>query len=362
MKEKISTIQICSIAYFILLSNNLGIITYNLLQYTRQDSLISLIIGFILGFIPLLIYIKIMNYRPDLTFFQKIETILPKKIANIINLIISGTILYIISVFFYNMTDFISSQYLSRTPSMIISIVFIPPIIYLLTKGLTVIGRTTFVLLIISLTLLTLTILGLFSQIELQNILPILENGIKGPFKHALVYICYNIVPLILITSIPLNNITDKEKFNKRIIITYIFASMVMFTVFFLILTILGVNIATLYQFPEYDLLKKISLVGFIQRTESTVSLRWIFYILIIVVMGIYYVTEYIKHTFKIKNQQTNKIIISAITILIIISANFLFKNSVVANIFIDNKLSIIIGITLFILPLLLSLKLKRTK
>lgn len=359
MNEKLSSLQICAIAYFIILCNNLGITTYNLFHYTRQDSLISIIVGTLVGFIPLLLYIKIMNYRPELNLFEKIEKSLPKPIAIITNLIITSIITYIITLFFYNMINFVSSQYLSRTPSLIISIAFIPPIIYLLGKGLTVIGKTTFILLIISVLLLSLTIFGLIWQIDIKNLLPLLENGLKTPLINSLVYICYNIIPLILLTIIPKNNIIDKEKLDKRLILTYIIANSIMLIVFFLILTILGPNLANLYQYPEYDLLKKVSIIGIIERTESTVSLRWIFYTFIMIVMGISFITKYIKHTFKIKNNKIKKIIHYILTITIVITSNYLFKNNVVANLFIYKKLSFIIGITLFIIPLLISLKMK---
>lgn len=362
MKEKLSSLQICAIAYFLILCNNLGITTYNLFHYTRQDSLISIIIGTIIGFIPLLLYLKIMDYKPNLNLFEKIESLLPKPLAIIVNLIITTTITYLIILFFYNMINFISSQYLSRTPSLIVSIAFIPSILYILGKGITVIGRTTFILLFISIIFLSTTIFGVIGQININNLLPILENGLKTPLINSFIYICYNIIPLILLTVIPKDNIIDKEKLNKRMILTYIIGNTIMLIVFFLILTVLGPNLANLYQFPEYDLLKKVSLAGFIERTESTVSLRWIFYIFIMIVMGIYFIRKYIQHSFKIKNKKINKIIYYILTIIIVITSNYLFKNNVVANLFIYEKLSFIIGITLFLIPLLVSLKIKKKK
>lgn len=360
MKEKLSTLQICAIAYFLILCNNLGITTYNLFHYTRQDSLISIIIGTIIGFIPLLLYLKIMDYKPNLNIFEKIESALPKPIAHITNFIITLTITYIITLFFYNMINFISSQYLSRTPSIIVSIAFIPAIIYILKKGLTVIGRTTFILLFISIILLSITIFGVIWQINIKNLLPILENGIKTPLINSFIYICYNIIPLIILTVIPKDAIIDKEKLNKRMIITYIIGNLIMFIVFFLILTVLGPNLANLYQFPEYDLLKKISLIGFIERTESAVSLRWIFYIFIMVVMGIYFISKYISHIFK--NKIKKGITYYIFTIGIVIYSNFLFKNNVIANLFIYNKLSYIIGIILFIIPSLIYVKFRKNQ
>lgn len=358
MKNKLSTLQICTIAYSLILSNNMGITTYNLFHHAEQDCLISIIIGTIIGIIPLFIYLKIINYKQELNIYQKINEKLPI-IGKIINLIIAITITYLTALCYFNITNFISSQYLTKTPSLIISIAFLPAPIYLLNKGLTVMGRVSFILTLTGIISVFITIISLIWQVNILNIFPILDEGIKRPLINSLIYICYDITPLFLLTSIPMNNIIDKEKFNKRIIITYIIANTIIFILFFLIISILGVNLTKLYHYPEYDILKKISLVGFVERVESLLSIRWIFYGFITSIFGIYYLKEYIKSSTKIKN---DKIIIYTLTIFIGIMSNYLFKNNSKANLFIYNTLPHIITITLIILPIIILTKLKKRK
>ena len=59
--KKISTLEFCAIEYFLILSNNVGLTTYTLFNHAKQDALLSVILGSILGILPLLIYIKIIN-------------------------------------------------------------------------------------------------------------------------------------------------------------------------------------------------------------------------------------------------------------------------------------------------------------
>jgi len=77
--------------------------------------------------------------------------------------------------------------------------------------------------------------------------------------------------------------------------------------------------------------------------------------------MEIYFISKYLKHTFKLKNKKIKKIIHYILTITTVVLSNYLFKNNVEANLFIYNKLSFIIGINLLILPLLISIKMKKT-
>ena len=357
MKNKISSLQLCAIAYSLILSNNMGITTYIMFHHAEQDSLISIIIGTILGIIPLCIYLKLINKDKNTNIFEKISKI---KFGKIINIILVLSIIYLTTICYFNVTNFISSQYLTKTPYIIIALAFIPASIYLLNKGLKVIGRTTFILTIISLISVLITIISLIWQVNILNILPILEQGIKRPIINSIIYVTYNITPLILLTSIPMNNIIDKEKFNKRIIITYIISNTIILILFFLIISILGVNLTKLYHYPEYDILKKISLVGFVERIESLLSQRWIFYCFTTTILGINFIKEYLKFTFKTNNKKIEKIIIYILTFTIGISSNYIFKNNTKANIFIYNKLPYMIIITLIILPTIILLLTKK--
>lgn len=355
--KKLSTLQYCSLEYFLILSNNVGLTTYILFNNAKQDSLMSIILGTILGLIPLSIYLKIINAKPELNIFEKIEDTF--KTGKIINLILTLGIAFLIAINYNNLINFISSQYLSKTPQIIISLSFLPAIIYILNKGTTVIGRTIFILLIISLLLLLLTILGLIWQIRIENIFPILENGIKNPLICSLIYVTFNTTPLFLLTVIPKNDILDKEKLNKRIIITYFLGNLVVLIIFFLTLSVLGANLANLYQYPEYDVLKKISLIGFIERTESIISLRWTFYVFTVTILGILFITKYIKHTLKIKNEKTNKKITLIISTIIVLWGKFIFQENIKFNKFTYKKLPIISTILLILIPILISKNVK---
>ena len=140
--KKLSSLQFCAIEFFLILANNVGLTTYTLFNYAKQDALISIILGTILGIIPLKIYIKIINSKPELNIFEKIEDSF--KTGKIINLIITLAIIILTSINYNNLVKFISSQYLSKTPEIIISLAFLPSIIYILNKGTTVIGIGNF--------------------------------------------------------------------------------------------------------------------------------------------------------------------------------------------------------------------------
>lgn len=346
--KKISSLQFCSIEYFLILTNNTLITSHILFNNVRQDTIISIILGAILGIIPLTIYLKIINEEPELNIFEKTEKKY-KSLGKLLNLILVLTIFFLIIQNYSNLIEFISQEYLSKTPTIIISLIFIPAIIYITNKKIKVIGRTIFILLIISIIFLFLTVLGLIWQIKIENILPILET--KKVLTSSIQYATINITPLFLLTIIPKNEILDKEKLNKRIIITYIISNLIILSMITITLTVLGPNLTLLYKYPEYDVLKKISLIGFIERTESIISIRWIFYSFTLTIMGIFYISEYIKHTINLKNKKTYKKIVVLLTFIIVILSNILKINNQIPP--------TIITITLIIIPLIIKAKRK---
>ena len=76
MKEKINNLDISSILFLQLFSCSLGIAPYITIKITGIDAYISIIIGTIIGIIPILILIYIFNYEIDKPIHIKTKIIL----------------------------------------------------------------------------------------------------------------------------------------------------------------------------------------------------------------------------------------------------------------------------------------------
>ena len=89
------------------------------------------------------------------------------------------------------------------------------------------------------------------------------------------------------------------------------------------------------------------------------ISLRWTFYVFTITVISILFISKYIKHTFKIKNEKTNKKIISIISLIIVLCGKFIFQNSSKFNKITYDKLPIFISIIMILIPFIITKKVK---
>lgn len=347
---KINSIQLGSLIVGIILSANFGIGLYNSIQISKVNSYINIFISCILGFIPILLIIYIAHFKEEKNIIEKINILFGKYLGKIINFSIV-IILFIIAITtIFTISNFIITQFLSNTPVIYIGIMFGLIIIYSINKGIETISRTQFIFMFIVITIYIILFFSLCFDFDFDNLKPYLEYGIKEPIKASIISIFTNFIPLFTILIIPKNNIIDKDKYNKFFIIFYIISSIFIFLLSLLTIGVLGEYLSVFYQYPEYILLKKVSLFGFIDRIENFLSIGWILCSFTTITFILYYITMFFQ---KKENAKIPSIIITISTILF---ANFIFKNNTYFNNYITNIYPYILSI-LFILIIIICIK-----
>ena len=354
MNNKINSLQLSSIIFSQILSLTLGFDIFNILRLSNIDSYITIILQLIINFIPLLLILYIAHYKPNLNIIEKINTLFPKPISFIINLIITIILLITSITILFSISNFIINEYLPNTPIIYISIIFAIIIYIILSKGIETISRVSIFIPLISICFIIIMIIGLIPEFKITNFYPILEFSIKKPLYNSILHTFITTSLLFNILIIPKNNIIDKNNYNKSLIISYIIATIINLIIIILTIAILGKYLINIYQYPEYIALRKINLFNFINRIENILSLQWIYAIFITLSLNFYYLTKYIK------NNNNNYKIIILLTIFIIIfniiiTTNILFKN-IITNLY-PYILSII---TIFIIIISITIYLKR--
>lgn len=332
MKEKISNIEFSGLMIMILVASFLGVGIFISIKTAGVDSYLCIIVSFILGLYILFLFRNIFNYEPDLPIYQKLEKLFGKKVGLIFNfLFIINTLMFCISML-YDLTNFIVSQFLQQTPDIVIIIPFALLICYLCTKGIQNISRTTFILVILNIILLIIALISLVPQIKASNLMPSLEHGIFPPLKGGAYITLFNILPLYLLLAIPKNNIVQSEKNKKYFFVTYTLSLFIMFLIILTTMGNLGVHLSSIYQYPEYMVLKRINFFNFINRIENIINIQWIFGLYILLTLGIFYINSFV-------NKKNRKIIPYFIISIVILLSFIFFKNIVIFNTYIQKYL-----------------------
>lgn len=340
-----------------------GIAIHNITYLAKQDGWISLIIAFLIGFIPIILFNALLNIEPSLSFTQLTKKYCGKILGTLINILLIASVLFHASIVLWNLCNFINSQFLFKTPVLVIGILFMIPVIYTVSKGLKTIGRTAMVLFLMSLVIYFITFISLISKLEISNIFPILENGITPVLDGSLIQLSYSVLAIFPLLIIPKNDISDNKKIRSSLLKMYVFTFITMFIVMFLILTIFGYPLANLYQYPEFNILKTVNIANFFQRVESILAFQWLFDLAVGLMVFVYFLKTATQETFKFKNK-FNNILILIISILMIYISSIIFKNNTIAYDFLGKTYKYVRLVILFFIPLTIYIitKLRKNK
>ena len=115
-KDKINCLQYASMMSMILVASFLGIGMFSVIKAAGVDAYISIIIAAIAGIFILLSFFVIHDYEPELNVAEKFKSVFGKPIGTIFNYLCLTIILLMGISAMFNLTTFITSQFLKATP------------------------------------------------------------------------------------------------------------------------------------------------------------------------------------------------------------------------------------------------------
>lgn len=324
----------------------LGIGTYMMFKISRVDTYISVIIGAIVSIltIAVLYFIKTHSENKDIIDLNK--SLFGNVIGTILNIILCITLLILVILILQNITQFVKVLYLPDTQINYIRILFLIPITYAAGKSIGIICRISQFVFFTNLFMLLVSLIGLIPQIDMENIYPILKDGINMPVKSGLIYFVLYSFPLLLLTIIPNTKIIKSKHSKLKVALVSIYATFVLFTRIIISLLVLGEEVMDVYRFPEYMVLKMSSLFEIIERMEDTLAIQFHFDVLMFCIFAIYFIMTFLKK--KIKDQKKVKIMPFVLSIIIFITLNLLFKESMLSYEFTEKYIVYIILIGIF--------------
>lgn len=348
--KKITNLEYNSLIYFLNRACFIELTLSIILNTANQDSPISLIIGTIIGLIPFSIYQYLKNKYPNHNYIT-LNNILFKH-GNIINIIIFIYCLIGLICTFWILVSFTNSLFLFKTNTWIISLALIIPILYASTKEIHIISKISLILFYIVLIFNFIIITGLINKIDISNLKPILNNNKNDILFSSVLFYALSISKLFFINIISKKQIINNN--TKTNYITYLLTCINMIIITIENICIFGINLSSIYEYPAFQILKRVNILGVIDRIESILAIEGILSIFIEMIIISYYAKEIIKETFQTK---TNKYITTSICLITFFISNIIFKTRENAENFFKGPLLYIIFLICIILPILTLLK-----
>lgn len=309
-----------------LLSSFTGVGFYSIVRSAGIDAYLCPLIAGVLGLLPLAGFLFFVSYEPDLPLPLKINKLFGKYFGFVINAFIVLIILITGATTMFNLTNFIVSQFLPETPTFIVGLLFCFVIVYVNVKGMETLSRTCLILAILSLILQMITVLGIFPTVEISNLKPFLEHGIGRPIIGSFYILSFNISPLLMLSMIPKNQMADVKNYTKAVVIGYVIAIFFMSLISVVTLGSLGIHLASIYQYPEYIVLKRINFFNFLDRIENILIIQWIFALFCFLSFIVFYVSN----TIKVGNK--SRLLPILLSLVLLFSSQYFFPNNTMFN------------------------------
>ena len=333
--KKIDSIQYCSILFMILVGTCFGIEGMAFFKISPENSWLYIISMLILELPIFYVFIKIFSFKPNLAINDKIKVLFNNKTSCLINILLLLFYFIMLIIKFYDLNYFIISQFLTKTPTYIIGISFALIVIYINSKNINIISRVNLLLTFLSTILFFISTISLIKSIDFNNFLPILKDGIIDLKNGTLNILLINISPLFLFLIIPKNQISKNSKINKFILLAFFISIIFEFIIIGITIGILGTELCNIYQYPEYIVLKRVTLFNFIDKIENLLTIQWIFGIFMYLSLNVYYIKQTI-------TKKDNNFLITIITLLALFFSLLIFKNNTIYENFIIKILPII--------------------
>ncbi len=320
-KDKLTSFQFSCLICFPILAFFSGIGTYNIIKTAQVDAYLSTIFACLFGIIVLLLFFYIFNYKPNLNIIEKNKYLFGKVLGTALNYLINILVLLIGVALIYNIGNFAISQFLSETPLLIFMILFSLVLIYNVHLGIKNISRVGIIFFSIVCFLTIISTLGVIPTIDFSNLNPFLEHGLTKPIQGGFTLTLINVIPIFTLLIVEKEQISDHHKITKKAFFFYAIAFLFTFLAIFLTLSSLGIHLSEIYQYPEYTVLKKISIFHFVDRIENFIYIKWVLNSFMCLSLIIYYISHSVQKQCKLR-------VPIIVSVIIIYLALTIFKNN----------------------------------
>lgn len=314
-QDKITSFQYATLTFFLLVSFFMNSGYYVLIKINSNDSLFSIIIGglIILLFQSFIFYLNKHNKDNIIITIKKKYPIFIQILLYLFILItISISTLYSLN----HLVSFLNYYVIKEISIFIITITLVSTILYITTKGISTITKLSEIFFYIYIFLIAFGFIGLIKYIDLSNLKPLFTTKLTNLTNGSLTYFISVIMPLFLLQVISNKEIEKDEKRKK---FTYIFIIIfIVLTVieFITIISVLGIELTSIYQNPDMIVYKKISFLNVLERIEVLLAFLNILNSLFITIMGCLFIKNIINSIIGRKKEHITIALIGIILVL----------------------------------------------
>lgn len=253
------------LCYFVSRATFLGIGFSLILKYSSKDAWLSSILGYFIGLIIVWFIKKILDNKKGKTLNDTIENNFTGILLKILIIIFC---LYVIFQSYFILQTFMTSFFLTNTPPFYVILPFILIIVFIVSKGIKNIAKVSESLFWFCIVIPITILIVLYQYVNLEHFMPFFTAKPDNFLYSALIFGVLSSVPNMFLLNI--------KNDGKNLIKIYSLSVFTLILIAIIIMGVFGPELANIFRYPEYMMLKKIKILSFIEKIENIVSVIWI--------------------------------------------------------------------------------------
>lgn len=269
-----------------------------------ENAWLAMLIAILVSFPIQMMYARMLSNYPGKNILQITDITFGKLISKIFSIIFLWNGIYLSALLIRIFDQFMSVVGLNATPQIIIITVIIIIAMQMLKSGIKVFGKWSELFLYILFFYFIFIPLTLIPLLNIDNIVPIMYDGIEPVYKGVLYAIAFPLTQNFIFL-LYFNNFKEKKSYYKVFAIGPAFGAFLLFIVVIFTILVIGKNNYVESVFPPYLPIRRISIGRFFQRIEMILLLEYIYVAFVKVVASLFSALISFQHLFNLKNYKT---------------------------------------------------------
>jgi spore germination protein KB len=233
----------------------------------KKDLAMAIILSVFMALPVILIYARLHYMFPDNDLFDILEICFGRVIGKLIGILYVFYHFYVATSILWVQSEFAMMVSFTKTPRIIVSIIITINAIWIIKEGIEVMGRWAEFFVIILITFILSTVLLMIPNMNINNIRPILAEGIKPVMKGGASAFAFPFSQTVAFTMVFSNFKNKKSSYKIYLIGLFIGGIMLLINSLNDVL-VLGINTCMNMYFPTYEVASKINIGDILQRIE----------------------------------------------------------------------------------------------
>lgn len=233
----------------------------------EKDLWLAIIIGILMALPIIISYIRIHYLFPGKDLFDILEICYGKYIGKAIVILFTWFVFDGIALVIRNYAQFVVTVSMIKTPLLIVIIFTMFLCVWIVKSGIEVIGRWSRFFLLLFISVMMISIVFLLPDMNINNIRPVLNNGMKPVLKGAYETLNFPFTQTVLFMMV-LSKFKRKDSPVRIYMKGVLTGGVLVFIMSITNILVLGLNKISIVYFPTYATLTRIEIGSMIGRLE----------------------------------------------------------------------------------------------